>query len=390
MVTESSEKRYSPLIILLLVAALVAVIGLWAADRAAQPASDSAGAESMTGAVPGELIEWKIITTWPKNFPGLGTAAENFSRYVEEMSGGRMKVRVYGAGEIVPAMEVFDAVSQGVADAGHGAAYYWKGKVPSSVFFTAVPFGLNAQEMNGWLHYGGGLELWQEAYAPYNLLPMAGGSTGVQMAGWFNKEITSIDDLKGLKMRIPGLAGEVFAAAGGTAVRIAGGELYTSMQTGVIDALEWVGPYNDLAFGFHEVARYYYYPGWHEPGSILEFVVNRDSFDALPKDLQAVVTYAARASNQDMLDEYTARNNAALRKLIDEHGVQLRKLPDDVLKALWEGSQQVMNNLVETDPMAARVYESYAEFYQGVRGYHHISEQAYINTRDQVMLDDEF
>jgi TRAP-type mannitol/chloroaromatic compound transport system substrate-binding protein len=390
MVTESSEKRYSPLIILLLVAALVAVIGLWAADRAAQPASDSAGAESMTGAVPGELIEWKIITTWPKNFPGLGTAAENFSRYVEEMSGGRMKVRVYGAGEIVPAMEVFDAVSQGVADAGHGAAYYWKGKVPSSVFFTAVPFGLNAQEMNGWLHYGGGLELWQEAYAPYNLLPMAGGSTGVQMAGWFNKEITSIDDLKGLKMRIPGLAGEVFAAAGGTAVRIAGGELYTSMQTGVIDALEWVGPYNDLAFGFHEVARYYYYPGWHEPGSILEFVVNRDSFDALPKDLQAVVTYAARASNQDMLDEYTARNNAALRKLIDEHGVQLRKLPDDVLKALWEGSQQVMNNLVEADPMAARVYESYAEFYQGVRGYHHISEQAYINTRDQVMLDDEF
>ena len=390
MVTESSEKRYSPLIILLLVAALVAVIGLWAADRAAQPAPDSAGADSMTGAVPGELIEWKIITTWPKNFPGLGTAAENFSRYVEEMSGGRMKVRVYGAGEIVPAMEVFDAVSQGVADAGHGAAYYWKGKVPSSVFFTAVPFGLNAQEMNGWLHYGGGLELWQEAYAPYNLLPMAGGSTGVQMAGWFNKEITSIDDLKGLKMRIPGLAGEVFAAAGGTAVRIAGGELYTSMQTGVIDALEWVGPYNDLAFGFHEVARYYYYPGWHEPGSILEFVVNRDSFDALPKDLQAVVTYAARASNQDMLDEYTARNNAALRKLIDEHGVQLRKLPDDVLKALWEGSQQVMNNLVETDPMAARVYESYAEFYQGVRGYHHISEQAYINTRDQVMLDDEF
>ena len=390
MVTESSEKRYSPLIILLLVAALVAVIGLWAADRAAQPASDSAGAESMTGAVPGELIEWKIITTWPKNFPGLGTAAENFSRYVEEMSGGRMKVRVYGAGEIVPAMEVFDAVSQGVADAGHGAAYYWKGKVPSSVFFTAVPFGLNAQEMNGWLHYGGGLELWQEAYAPYNLLPMAGGSTGVQMAGWFNKEITSIDDLKGLKMRIPGLAGEVFAAAGGTAVRIAGGELYTSMQTGVIDALEWVGPYNDLAFGFHEVARYYYYPGWHEPGSILEFVVNRDSFDALPKDLQAVVTYAARASNQDMLDEYTARNNAALRKLIDEHGVQLRKLPDDVLKALWQGSQQVMNNLVEADPMAARVYESYAEFYQGVRGYHHISEQAYINTRDQVMLDEEF
>jgi TRAP-type mannitol/chloroaromatic compound transport system substrate-binding protein len=285
---------------------------------------------------------------------------------------------------------VFDAVSQGVVDAGHGAAYYWKGKVPSSVFFTSVPFGLNAQEMNGWLHYGGGLELWQEAYAPYNLIPMAGGSTGVQMAGWFNKEINSIKDLKGLKMRIPGLAGEVFAAAGGTAVRIAGGELYTSMQTGVIDALEWVGPYNDLSFGFHEVAKYYYYPGWHEPGSILEFVVNKDSMEALPADLQAIVKYASRAANQDMLDEYTARNNAALHSLVTEHGVQLRRLPDDVLLALWQGSQAVMQKLVASDPMAAKVYASYSKFYKGARNYHHISEQAYINMRDRVFGDDEY
>jgi TRAP-type mannitol/chloroaromatic compound transport system substrate-binding protein len=253
-----------------------------------------------------------------------------------------------------------------------------------------VPFGLNAQEMNGWLHYGGGLELWQEAYAPYNLVPMAGGSTGVQMAGWFNKEINSIEDLRGLKMRIPGLAGEVFAAAGGTAVRIAGGELYTSMQTGVIDALEWVGPYNDLAFGFHEVAKYYYYPGWHEPGSILEFIVNKESLQALPEDLQAIVKYASRAANQDMLDEYTARNNAALQSLIDEHGVQLRRLPDDVLQALWQGSQVAMQKLVDSDPMAAKVYASYREFYKGVRNYHHISEQAYINTRDMVLGDSEY
>ena len=180
-------------------------------------------------------------------------------------------------------------------------------------------------------------------------------------------------------MRIPGLAGEVFAAAGGTAVRIAGGELYTSMQTGVIDALEWVGPYNDLAFGFHEVAKYYYYPGWHEPGSMLEFVVNKESLQALPADLQAIVKYASRAANQDMLDEYTARNNAALQSLVDEHGVQLRRLPDDVLRALWQGSQVAMQKLVDSDPMAAKVYASYSEFYEGVRNYHHISEQAYIN-----------
>ena len=237
----SLERRYTPLVILLLVAALVATLGLWAADRSGTGLVETRHTDKASG----EKYHWKMITTWPKNFPGLGMAAENFADLVEEMSDGRLTVHVYGAGELVPAMEVFDAVSQGVVDAGHGAAYYWKGKVPSAVFFTSIPFGLNAQEMNGWLHYGGGLELWQEAYAPYNLVPMAGGSTGVQMAGWFNKEINSIDDLKGLKMRIPGLAGEVFAAAGGTAVTIPGGELYTSIQTGVIDALEWVGPYND-------------------------------------------------------------------------------------------------------------------------------------------------
>jgi TRAP-type mannitol/chloroaromatic compound transport system substrate-binding protein len=387
MGTTATEKRYAPLIILLLVSALVVTLGLWAKDRAAVKKADRS---DQSEAATGQQFHWKMVTTWPKNFPGLGMAAENFARIVEEMTDGRLTVHVYGAGEIVPAMEVFDAVSQGVVDAGHGAAYYWKGKVPSSVFFTSMPFGLNAQEMNGWLHYGGGLELWQEAYAPYNLVPMAGGSTGVQMAGWFNKEINSVEDLKGLKMRIPGLAGEVFAAAGGTAVTIPGGELYTSMQTGVIDALEWVGPYNDQAFGFQEVAKYYYYPGWHEPGSILEFVVNKDSLEALPKDLQAIVKVAARAASQDMLDEYTARNNAALQSLVNDHGVQLRRLPDDVLLALWQGTQAATQKLVTSDPMAAKVYASYREFYKGVRNYHHISEQSYINARDKAMGDEEF
>lgn len=386
MTQANTQTRYAPLVILLLTAALVVTIALWATDRAGTAVTGG----PVVAVDSGERYEWKMITTWPKNFPGLGFAAENFARYVEEMSNGRLVVRVYGAGEIVPAMEVFDAVSQGVVDAGHGAAYYWKGKVPASVFFTAVPFGLNAQETFGWLHHGGGQELWQEAYAPHNLVPMAGGSTGVQMAGWFNKEINSIEDLQGLKMRIPGLAGEVFAAAGGTAVRIAGGELYTSMQTGVIDALEWVGPYNDLAFGFHEVAKYYYYPGWHEPGSILEFIVNKDSLMALPEDLQAIVKYAARASSQEMLDEYTARNNDALQSLVNEHGVELRRLPEDVLRALWAGSQEAMRELVANDPMAAKVYESYRDFYKGVRNYHHISEQAYINMRDEVFGDDEY
>ena len=358
------------------------VIGLWASDRAAQSSINTGVAGTAVGA---EHFEWKMVTTWPKNFPGLGSAAENFSRYVNEMSGGRLTVHVYGAGEIVPPFEVFDAVSQGVADAGHGASYYWKGKIPASVFFTTIPFGMNAQEMNGWFHYGGGLELWRELYEPFNIIPFSGGSTGVQMAGWFNREINSIDDLNGLKMRIPGLAGDVFVEAGGTAVRIPGGELYTSLQTGVIDATEWVGPYNDLALGLHEVAKYYYYPGWHEPGSMLELIVNADSYAALPADMQAIVTYAARAANQDMLDEFTARNNAALRDLVENHGVQLRRLPDDVLAALYQGNEKVINQLIADDAMAAKVYESYKSFYDGARAYHHISEQAYINARDVVI-----
>ena len=205
------------------------------------------------------------------------------------------------------------------------------------------------------------------------------------MAGWFNREINSIGDLQGLKMRIPGLAGEVFAEVGGTAVRISGGDLYTSLQTGVIDAAEWVGPYNDLAMGLHEVAKYYYYPGWHEPGSMLELIVNKDSFDALPPDLQAIVTYAAKAANQDMLDEFTARNNDALEDMVKNRGVQLRRLPDDVLLALYQASEKAMQQLVRDDPMAAKVYASYKEFYDGARAYHHISEQAYINARDVVI-----
>ena len=375
----SFERRHTPLIILTLVALLVLVSGLWVADHGRGAAIQK---EHGPARETGEVIHWKMVTTWPKNFPGLGTAPETFSRLVKEMSGGRLQVKVYGAGEIVPAFGVFDAVSEGVAEMGHGGAYYWTGKIPAAVFFTAVPFGFTAQEASAWVHYGGGLELWREAYAPFNLLPMAGGNSGVQMAGWFNKEINSVEDLRGLKMRIPGLGGEVLNRAGGTAVTLPGGELYTSLQTGVIDATEWVGPYNDLALGLHEVAEYYYYPGWQEPGPVLEIIINKPAFESLPADLQAIVEVAARAINQDMLDEYTARNNAALKELVETHGVKLRKLPDDVIVALHRASDEALQDLAASDPMARKVYDSFIAFYEGVRSYHHISEQAYINARD--------
>jgi len=334
-----------------------------------------------TEIAPQQTFNWRLITTWPKNFPGLGSAPENFAKAVNEMSAGRLKVKVYGAGELVPAMGVFDAVSRGASEMGHGAAYYWKGKSPATPFFTAVPFGLNAQEMNGWLHYGGGLELWREIYEPFNLVPFTGGSTGVQMAGWFNKEINTVEDLKGLKMRIPGLAGEVFQRVGGIPVTLPGGELFTALQTGAIDATEWVGPYNDMTFGLHKVAKYYYYPGWHEPGAMLEFIINADAWALLPADLKAIVTNATRAVNQDMLDEYTARNNTALKELVEKHGVKVRQLPGDVLAALKEASDAVMQETIASDANANKVYQSFNAFKEDVIPYTTISEKAFLETR---------
>ena len=375
------ERTVLPIAVVALLLLWVGTLGLWALESQQEDPVEVDGSQVVST----EQIKWKLVTTWPKGLPGLGSAPENFARRVEEMSNGRLSIRVYGAGEVVPPFEVFDAVSQGVAEMGHGASYYWKGKIPSSVFYTAVPFGMTAQEMNGWLHYGGGLELWRELYAPFGVRPFAGGSTGVQMAGWFNRELKSAEDLKGLKMRIPGLAGEVFTASGGTSVRLAGGEIYTSMQTGVIDAVEWVGPYNDRTLGLMEVAEYYYYPGWHEPGAMLEFTVNQEAFDRLPADLQAIVEGAARATNQDMLDEFTARNNSSLTSLLGEYETKLRPLPDDVMDILHSNAVIALNKLKEDDPMAAKISASYEDFLDGVRTYHEISERAYLNARDRVL-----
>ena len=244
-----------------------------------------------------------------------------------------------------------------------------------------MPFGLNAQEINSWIHHGGGQALWDEAYKPFNLKPLAGGNSGVQMAGWFNKKIESLEDLKGLKMRIPGMGGEVLKRLGGVPVTIPGGELFTALQTGAIDATEWVGPYNDLTFGFYKVASYYYYPGWHEPGSTIEFTINLDAWGELPADLQAIVKTAARAINQDMLDEYTARNNAALDQLVNEHSVKLERLPDEVLAELHKVSEQVAKEVAGSSDITQRIYDSFNEFRAQSQAYHDISEDAYYKAR---------
>jgi TRAP-type mannitol/chloroaromatic compound transport system substrate-binding protein len=345
----------------------------------------AAGALGLAGTTrAADKVRWKMVTTWPKNFPGMGTAANMLARLVGEMSGGRIEVKVYGANELVPPFEIFDAVSRGTAEMGHGASYYWKGKSEAAQFFSAVPFGLTGQEMNAWLYHGGGMELWQEVYAPFGLVPTAAGNTGVQMGGWFNREIKALDDLKGLKMRIPGLGGEVLNRVGGTPVNLPGGDLFTALQQGTIDATEWVGPYNDLAFGLHKIAKYYYYPGWHEPGTTLECFINEKALKALPEDLQSIVVNACKVANLDLLAEYTARNNTALDTLVNEHKVKLLRFPEPVLEKLRAISDEVVAEIAAKDAMSKKVYTSFKKFRDQVVQWSAVSEQAYMTARSNT------
>jgi len=328
-----------------------------------------------------QSFQWKMVTSWPKNFPGLGVAPEKFAQLVNEMSNGRLKVQVYGAGELVPGFEVFDAVSQGTVQMGHSGPYYWKGKIPASPIFGAIPFGMTVTELNAWLHYGGGLELWQEMYKPFGIIPLAGGNTGAQFAGWFKKEINSMADLQGLKMRIPGLGGEVLKRAGAVPVTLTGGEIFSSLQSGAIDATEWVGPYNDLAFGFYQAAEYYYSTIWHEPGTGLEFLINEKAFNTLPADLQKIIEVAARAVNEDTLDEYNARNNNALQTLINKHQVKIRTMPPEVLAGLKAITDEVIEEQSAADPGFAKVWKSYSEFLVSIRAYHDLTIKPYMDAR---------
>ena len=362
----------------------VLLAGLWGCGAPSPPPAGPAGAQptsASASAQPERAWRWKLITTWPKNLPGAGLSAERFAERLRAMSNGRLDIKVYGAGELVGAFEVFDAVSAGTAEMGHGASYYWRGKIPVAALFSTVPFGMTAQEMNAWLRYGGGMALWRELYAPFSLVPFVAGNTGVQMAGWFNKEINSAEDLQGLKMRIPGLGGEAFDRAGGVPVNVPAGEVFTSLQTGVIDATEWIGPYNDLALGLYTAGNYYYYPGWHEPGTTLELIVNQQALESLPADLQAMVETAAQAINDDTLADYVAHSQAALETLVNEHGVQLRPLPKDVLERLRAAAQGVVAETAGGDELSQRIYASYTAFAERARRYTALTEQAYLDMR---------
>jgi len=331
-------------------------------------------------AAPKQRFNWKMVTTWPPNMPILQLGAERFAKDIEKMSDRRFRIQVYAAGELIPAMQTFDAVSQGTVEMGHGAAYYWAGKVPAAQFFTAVPFGMNAQGMNAWLSSGGGLKLWRDLYKPYNLVPFAMGNTGVQMGGWFRKRINSVSDLKGLKMRIPGLGGKVMAQAGVNPVLLAGGEIYTALERGTIDATEWIGPYHDLRLGLHRAAKFYYYPGWHEPGPTLELSINSKAWASLPEKYQVMIETAAAAANSWMLSEFEARNLEALHELKTKHKVKVLAFPDDVLKTLKKFTHKILEAEAAKDAKFKKIYQSYNRFRDNNDAWGDISEAAHART----------
>ncbi len=330
----------------------------------------------------GKTFEWNLVTSWPPGLPGLGVGVENLARKIEQASNGRLRIKIFAGGELVPALEVLDAVSRGTVQMGHDSAYYHRGKIPAAQWFTAIPFGHTVHEINAWMYYGGGLELWRELYAPLNVIPFPAGNTGVQMAGWFNKEINSVADLKGLKMRIPGMGGEVMRRAGVTQITVPASEIFTSLQTGAIDAAEWVGPYNDLSLGLHKAARYYYYPGWHETCPMLECTVNLDAWNSLPEDLQAIVENVCAAINVEMMAEYTWGNAVALKQMQADPNIEIRRLPDDVLVLLRRLSKEAIQELVARDKWAARIEASYREFQELSEPNQRISELAYMNARE--------
>lgn len=329
--------------------------------------------------------QWTMVTTWPEKFPGLGTSAERLARRITAMSNGELSVKVAAAGAVVPALQSFDAVSQGSVEMGHAASYYWQGKSKAFNFFTTVPFGLTADELSAWIHYGGGQALWDEGYAKFGLKPFLAGNTGVQMGGWFKKEIRSLDDFKGLKMRMPGLGGEVLRRVGATAENLAGGEIFTALTSGRIDATEWVGPWNDLAFGFYKITKDYYWPGFHEPGAGVECFVNKAKYDALPPYLQEIVSTACQAEADAMLGEFNKNNGAALKVLISKHGVKLHRFPDDVMAALGKASAEVLGELEAADDLTKRTYRSFLAFREEAVSWSRLSEQGYLDMRYRML-----
>ncbi|NOI76297.1 ABC transporter substrate-binding protein [Vibrio coralliilyticus] len=338
------------------------------------------GLASVTSFAAEKVYRLKLAETWGPNTPILGDATKNMAQLAEEMSNGRLKIRIDSANKHKAPLGIFDMVKSGQYDLGHSSSYYWKGKVPNTLYFSSMPFGMITTEQYAWFYRGGGMELMEKVYAPHNLLSFPGGNSDIQMGGWFKKEINSVEDLKGLKIRIPGFAGEVMAKVGAKPTNIAPGELYTSLERGTIDALEWVGPAFDLRMGFQKIAPYYY-TAWHEPGSETQFLVNKKTWDRLPKDLQSILETAFRVAAFDMYTQALDANANSWATMTQEYpDIKVRDFPPQVLEAMQKATQELLEEQASNDPLAKQIIESQRQYLAKVRAWTEISAKAYLDS----------
>lgn len=340
-----------------------------------------AGSALAGPAAAADPVTWKMATAWPKEAPGVGVNARRLADKITALSGGRLTVKLFAAGELVPADQVFDAVSAGTAELGHGASYYWHSKDQAFHFFTAVPFGLTATEHAGWIYFGGGAALWERAYEPFGVIPFYAGSSGPQAAGWFMKEIRTLEDLRGVTIRIEGLGGEVMRRLGATVVPLKPDKFVSGMKDGTVNAVEWIGPANDLAIGLNRTAQFYYMPGFHEIGPALELTVNRAAYEALTDDLKAIIRTAAMASAAETLADFTYSNIRAMQTLIDQ-GIEIRSFPVAVIKAAAREAEALLKEVSSASPMAGEVYDAFIDYRDKAAAYCRNGELAALKIRE--------
>jgi TRAP-type mannitol/chloroaromatic compound transport system substrate-binding protein len=339
------------------------------------------GAIAAPSVASAQTMKWRMVTSWPKRLPGPGMSAERVADRIRALSGGKLDITVYAAGEVVPAFEVLDAVGNGVADIGHTASFYWQGKMPAAAFFTAVPFGLTPNEHVAWVEAGGGQALWDELYAPFGVKPFMAGNTGVCMGGWFRRELTGIADLRGLKLRSLGLGGEIYRRLGATPQTTPPAEILTSLQSGVIDGAEFVGPGSDIALGLYRAATSYYYPGFNKPNGTGECIVALKAWDALSAELKAIVAHACATEANFALAEMERLNAEALAALTGQHGVKLREFPADIVNAARKEAVAVLGEIGARSAISAKVHDSYAAFRERTGAWSRVSLESVLRTR---------
>lgn len=348
-------------------------------------AATAAAATSLAmPAIGQDVINWRMVTTWPKNFPGLGVGAARLADRINKASGGRMNVTVYSAGELVPALGALDAVIDGSAEMSHGASYYWQNKNAGLAFFTGVPYGMTSRELSAWIRYLGGQEIWDEIYDGLGVQGFLSGDTGTQAGGWFKKDLNTVADISGLRFRTPGLGGQVWQKLGASVVNMAAGDIFAALQSGTLDAAEFVGPYNDLALGFYQICKNYYFPSFIEPGLATELVVSKAKFQALPADLQEIIKGVCQAEYDQVASDFYANDPRSLATLVAEHGVVVKRFPDEILEAGAKAALEILTDKRQNgDALTKKTAESFVAALNLVRTRTEGTDSPFLQAREK-------